>query len=88
MQQLFIKVCREMAMAEKGDAVAQYNLGVCYHHGDGVEKNYIIAAEWYHKALANGHSRAKYRLTELETGHRSIHDPDVGVRWVDTNIDS
>src|SRR6266704_2297542 len=36
--------------AEKNDASAQYNLGVCYAQGYGVAKDGVEAAKWYRKA--------------------------------------
>jgi TPR repeat protein len=41
-------------MAERGDAAAQYNLGVCYHNGDGVEEDAKEAVKWFRKAAAQG----------------------------------
>ena len=35
------------AKAEKGDALAQFNLGVCYDNGQGVAKDKVEAAKWY-----------------------------------------
>ena len=32
------------AKAESGDAIAQYNLGVCYYNGEGVTKDLYEAA--------------------------------------------
>ncbi|MCD7798298.1 MAG: SEL1-like repeat protein, partial [Akkermansiaceae bacterium] len=36
--------------AEQGDAEAQYELGVCYFKGEGVEKDEKEAVRWYRKA--------------------------------------
>ena len=38
-------------LAEQGNADAQYNLGVMYHTGDGVPKNYKTAMKWYRLAV-------------------------------------
>jgi len=35
--------------AEQGDAVAQYDLGVMYECGLGVDKNYSTVLEWYRR---------------------------------------
>jgi TPR repeat protein len=37
--------------AKQGDAIAQYNLGLCYYYGEGVEKDKNTALYWYKKAL-------------------------------------
>eukprot|EP01047_Picozoa_sp_COSAG01_P062469 COSAG01_NODE_7949_length_2979_cov_8.919792_2_plen_339_part_01 len=33
-----------------GDSDAQYSLGICYKHGDGVDKDEAEAVKWYRKA--------------------------------------
>ena len=48
--------------AEQGDAKAQYNLGVCYANGDGVQKDLTQAVFWYRKAAEQGHAEAQYNL--------------------------
>lgn len=45
--------------AEKGDGKAQYNIGWCYYHGKGVNKNKVEAKKWLHKASDQGHEGAK-----------------------------
>jgi len=51
--------------AEQGHAEAQYNLGICYEDGDGVEWSYTEAEKWYAKAAAQGHEEAKLLLDIL-----------------------
>ena len=48
--------------AEQGNAKAQYNLGVCYENGYGVEKNYFKAVKWYRKAAEQGLADAQNNL--------------------------
>ncbi len=48
--------------AEQGDAVAQYNLGRCYHKGNGVEQDDFEAAKWLIKAAEQGYAEAQYSL--------------------------
>lgn len=48
--------------AEQGDSNAQYNLGICYENGRGVEQNYKKAVEWYTKAAEQGSARAQANL--------------------------
>ena len=40
--------------ADQGDADAQYNLGVMYERGEGVEQDNVTAYAWYNIAVANG----------------------------------
>ncbi len=55
-----------------GYAEAQYNLGLCYGNGDGVEKSYEEAVKWLRKAATQGHTEAKQTLEEL--GERTTSD--------------
>ena len=50
------------AAANRGDKVAQYNLGVCYAQGYGVMKDYKQAVYWYTKAANQGHVGSQYNL--------------------------
>jgi TPR repeat protein len=51
--------------ADLGDAVAQFNLGSLYYHGDLVPKDLFKAAELYQKAADQGHASAQYHLGRL-----------------------
>lgn len=53
-------------LAEKGSAQAQYNLGVCYEKGEGVEKDTSEAMKWYRIASEQGHKDAETALQELQ----------------------
>ena len=48
--------------AEQGFAEAQYNLGVCYYHGLGVEPDYSEAVKWWRQAAEQGHAEAQNNL--------------------------
>lgn len=45
--------------------MAQYNLGVCYEQGEGIDKDISKAIEWYQKATEQGNLLAKKRLEVL-----------------------
>jgi len=49
-------------MAERGDAGAQYNLGVMYANGRGVPRDDAEAAKWFNKATEQGNAKAQYAL--------------------------
>jgi TPR repeat protein len=40
--------------AEKGNAEAQFNLGLMYAKGRGIDQDYAKARAWYEKAAAQG----------------------------------
>ncbi|SRR5258708_4245542 len=50
--------------ADRGDAGAQYNLGVMYDGGEGqvVPQNYGEASKWYRKAAEQGFAKAQHNL--------------------------
>ena len=41
-------------LAEQGDALAQYNLGLMYDKGQGVPQDYKTAVKWYTLAAEQG----------------------------------
>lgn len=51
--------------AEQGDAEAQYNLGLCYYNGEGVQQDYTQAVHWWRKAAEQGNARAQEALKTL-----------------------
>jgi len=48
--------------AEQGDAIAQFNLGLCYALGLGVPKDDVKAVKWYRKAADQGEAVAQWNL--------------------------
>jgi TPR repeat protein len=49
-------------LAEQGDGMAQYNLGVMYYKGQGVPQDYAQAVAWYRKAADRGNALAQNYL--------------------------
>jgi TPR repeat protein len=52
-------------LAEKGDARAQYNLGLLYASGLGVTHDYQAALKWHRMAAAQGHAGAQNELAQM-----------------------
>ena len=50
------------ALADKGLAAAQFNLGLMYANGEGVPENDAEAVKWYRKAADQGIAAAQYNL--------------------------
>ena len=46
-------------LAESGDVQSQYNLGVKYDNGNGVEKDYSKAFYWYLKSAEQGNKKGQ-----------------------------
>ena len=55
----FLRVKKE---AEHGDADAQYNLGLMYYNGQGIDQDYREAVKWYQKAAEQGNADAQNNL--------------------------
>jgi len=51
-----------LPLAELGDVEAQFNLGVMYDEGAGVDKDLATAAGWYRKAAEKGFVDAQSNL--------------------------
>ncbi len=47
---------------EQGHAKAQYNLGVMFRRGYGVQQDNVEAVKWYRKAAEQGFAEAQYNL--------------------------
>ncbi|MFC5457688.1 tetratricopeptide repeat protein [Prosthecobacter fluviatilis] len=50
------------ALAEQGDAEAQYRMGVCVESGDGVPKDTGAALQWFRHAAERDHGKSKTRM--------------------------
>ena len=69
-------------LAEAGDEVAQYNLGVMYDNGDGVPQDYKEAVKWYRLAADQGHAEAQANLgTMYEYGNGVLQDNVMAHMW-------
>ena len=53
------------SLAEQGDSIAQFNLGIMYKNGQGVSRDYTEALKWYDKAAKQGDARAQYVLGRM-----------------------
>lgn len=49
-------------LADQGDAVAQYNLGLLYLDGHGVPQNIAEAANWFRRAAEQDYTQAQHNL--------------------------
>jgi TPR repeat protein len=69
-------------LAEKGDALAQYNLGLLYRKGRGVTQDDVQARKWYDKAAVQGHAKAQYNLGTLYFNGEGVpKDYQQALRW-------
>ena len=52
--------------AEGGLLQAQYNIGVCYGHGAGVEADPVEARRWLERAAAGGYQAARETIERMD----------------------
>lgn len=53
------------ALAQQGNAIAQYNVGVFYLNGQGVQKDESLANDWFAKSAAQGNKQAKQAMQSM-----------------------
>lgn len=56
------KFVRNMKAAVYGDRESQYQLGVCYDEGEGVDIDFDRALVWYHRSAIQGHKGALHNI--------------------------
>ncbi|XP_052672347.1 death ligand signal enhancer [Harpia harpyja] len=61
--------CFKLA-ADRGYSKAQFNVGLCYEHGRGTEKDLEKAAFYYYHAASSCHPMAQYRYARYLLHHR------------------
>ena len=70
------------ALAEKGDAEAQFILGDMYYKAEGVEKDLKEAAKWYRKSAEQGNAKAQWSLGRMyRFGLRVEKDLKEAEKW-------
>ncbi|KAF9102468.1 hypothetical protein BGX27_010983 [Mortierella sp. AM989] len=84
-------------MAAEGDqdeadqeplAREQYELGVKFYHGDGVDVNYAEAAERFRKAASMGYSKAQHVLGRMyQNGDSILRDYTKAKEWLQKAVD-
>ena len=59
-------------LASKGDAKAQFYLGVMYSNGKGVKQDYKKAIEYYEKSASQGNTTAQYNLGVMYSNGQGV----------------
>ena len=72
------------ALAEQGNAMAQFNLAIMYKKGRGVPKDYTKAVEWFRKAADQGDALAKYQLGKMYLSGHGVRQNDAeAFKWIE-----
>lgn len=62
---------RERA-ADHGEVNAQFDMGLMYSTGNGVDSDYVVAHKWFNLAAAQGNVEARSHRTDLARDMSSI----------------
>lgn len=69
-------------LADQGNAIAQYNLGLSYNYGRGVQQDFAEAIKWYRKAADQGQADAQGNLATLYANGQGVpKDFAEAVKW-------
>lgn len=69
--------------ALRGDKVAQFQTGVIYERGIGLEANQTRAAEWYLKSANQGYLDAQFNVAIMLVRGRGVeHNVTQGMMWL------
>ncbi len=69
--------------ALRGDKVAQFQTGVIYERGIGVEANQTRSAEWYLKSAQQGYMDAQFNVAIMLVSGRGVeHNITQGMMWL------
>ena len=69
-------------LAKKGDAIAQYKLGLMYRDGKGVSKDYKIAVKWFRLGAEQGYAKSELSLGWMyANGYGVPKDDKTAIKW-------
>ncbi len=69
-------------LAEDGNMIAQFSLGMMYHDGYGIEKNEIEAANWFLKSAEQGFAPGQFNLGNAYKFGRGLQQNTMlAVQW-------
>lgn len=79
---------KKMALAEQGDAKAQYDIGKMFQKGQGTKRNSEEAFKWFSKAANQGHERAGYKVGYLyHKGEGVGKNNSKAFKWIKQSAD-
>lgn len=71
------------AQAEKGDAAAQFTLGLSCSTGNGIAQDLPQAAQWYRRAADQNHAMAQFNLGLMFAGGQGMPaDSVAALHWI------
>ena len=74
--------------ALRGHAGAQLRLAIAYEDGDGVDQDYLAAAEWMLDAAQGGNADAQYYLGQYyRNGQGVVQDDAQAYEWIHRSVE-
>jgi uncharacterized protein len=78
-----------LPVAERGDANAEFNVGLLYATGKGAKQDFRQAAAWYRKAAEQGVGAAQYNLGVMYANGDGVpRDVHEAVKWLQKATDA
>ncbi len=72
-----------LEVAQKGNATAQFNLGLLYYEGQGVPQDFGEAAHWFEQAADHGYAKAQYNLGSMYGIGKGVkRDYGIAYKWM------
>lgn len=69
--------------ALRGDKVAQFQVGVIYERGVGIEANQTQAAQWFEKSALQGYVDAQYNIALMyASGRGVVENEGIAMMWL------
>ena len=69
-------------LADDGDAVAMFNIGVLHAQGLGLSQDATVAVDWYRKAADRGYAPAQFNLgASYHNGHGVKRNDELAASW-------
>lgn len=77
-------------LAKQDDAQAQYNVGLIYANGLGVQQDIVQAQSWYEKAAKQGNASAQYNLAQMYhvEGTKNVHAYEKAKYWYEKSVEA
>ena len=72
MDQRLVDRFEELLESDQNDPEIQYQIGLCYQRGEGVEQNGVEAEKWLRRAEAGGHQGAAALLASCDSPQESL----------------
>jgi hypothetical protein len=69
--------------ALRGDKLAQFQIGVTYERGIGIEENQTLAAHWFEESARQGYVDAQYNIAIMYASGRGVAaDEGLAMMWL------